>query len=108
MVNEQQNGRIAIKGEFNIYTAAEMKDTLLAALLTNEEIVLDLSEVEEFDAAGLQLLIMAKQGAKALGRVLKITGHTPAVLDILNLSGLTDFLSDPLLPQQSVDEGNET
>ncbi len=102
MANKQQNRRIVIEGELNIYTAMEMKDTLLAGLLTNEELELDLSAVDEFDAAGLQLLIMAKQGATALGRTLKITGHTPVVLDILNLSGLGDFFGDPLL----IDESN--
>lgn len=102
MANKQQNGRIVIEGELNIYTAMELKDTLLAGLLTNEELELNLSAVDEFDAAGLQLLIMAKQGASALGRTLKITGHTPVVLEILNLSGLGDFFGDPL----SIGESN--
>ncbi len=101
MADKQQNDRIVIEGELNIYTAAAMKDTLLAGLLTNEELELDLSAVDEFDAAGLQLLIMAKQGATALGRVLRITGCTPVVLDILNLAGLSDFFDDSLSTKRS-------
>jgi anti-sigma B factor antagonist len=102
--NEQQSGRIAIEGELTIYTALELKDKLLNGLSANRELELDLSEVGEFDAAGLQLLVMIKQEASALGKELRFTGHTQVVLDLLDLSGLAGFFGDPLLivrnPQQ--------
>jgi len=95
--SKEQNERITIKGELTIYTVAELKESLLAKLLTNDELVLDLSAVDEFDAAGLQLLIVIKRGAMALGRVFKITQHSPAVLNLLNLAGLTSLLGDSML-----------
>ncbi len=93
----QPSGRIAIAGELTIYTAMELKDKLLAGLAATEELELDLSGVGEFDAAGLQLLVMIKQEAAALGKVLRFTGHSPVVLDLLDLSGLAGFFGDPLL-----------
>jgi len=93
----QQDGRIAITGELSIYTALELKNTLLAGLSANAELELDLSGVSEFDAAGLQLLVAIKQEATAAGKVLRFTGHSPAVLDLLDLSGLAGFFGDPLL-----------
>jgi len=93
----QPNGRIVIDGELTIYTALELKDTLLAGLSATEELELDLSAVGEFDAAGLQLLVMIKQEALALGKRLRFTGHSPVVLDLLDLSGLAGFFGDPLL-----------
>ncbi len=95
--NHQQNGRIVIEGELTIYTALELKDKLLAGLAATEELELDLSGVGEFDAAGLQLLVMIKQEAAALGKVLRFTGHSQVVLDLLDLSGLAGFFGDPLL-----------
>jgi anti-sigma B factor antagonist len=95
--NEQQSGRIAIEGELTIYTALELKDQLLIGLSATPELELDLSEVGEFDAAGLQLLVMIKQEASALGKELRFTGHSPVVLDLLDLSGLAGFFGDPLL-----------
>ena len=93
----QQSGHIAIVGELSIYTALELKDKLLTGLSTTEELELDLSEVSEIDAAGLQLLVMIKQQAAALSKILRFTGHSPVVLELLDLSGLAGFFGDPLL-----------
>ncbi len=94
---KQQPGHIAITGELTIYTALELKVKLLAGLSAHEELELDLSSVGEIDAAGLQLLVMIKQQAVALGKVLSFTGHSPMVLELLDLSGLAGFFGDPLL-----------
>lgn len=105
----QQNSRLVIEGELTIYTAMELKDKLLTGLLATEELELDLSEVGEFDAAGLQLLVMIKQEAAALGKVLRFTGHSPVVLDLLDLSGLAGFFGDPLLfVRKPTPEGKST
>lgn len=94
---KQQPGRIAIEGELTIYTVLELKDKLLAGLSASEELELDLSAVGEIDAAGLQLLVMVKQQAAALNKVLRFTGHSQVVLELLDLSGLAGFFGDPLL-----------
>jgi anti-anti-sigma factor len=94
---KQQISRIVMENELTIYTALELKDKLLARLATTEELELDLSEVSEIDAAGLQLLVTIKQEAAALGKVVRFTGHSPVVVDLLDLSGLAGFFGDPLL-----------
>jgi len=109
MANEnnkkQPSGPIAITGELTIYTALELKDTLLDGLAASEELELDLSGVGEFDAAGLQLLVMVKQQATVLGKILRFTGHSPVVLELLDLSGLAGFFGDPLLIVKPIREG---
>ncbi len=103
---KQQNARIAIGNELTIYTALELKNKLMTGLSTSEELELDLSEVSEIDAAGLQLLVMIKQKAGALGKVLRFSGHSQVVLDLLDLSGLAGFFGDPLLiVRKSTGEG---
>ncbi|MGZ8181895.1 MAG: STAS domain-containing protein [Methylobacter sp.] len=105
----QQSGRIVIEDELTIYTALELKDQLLAGLSASEELELDLSGVGEIDAAGLQLLVMIKQEAAALGKALRISGHSPVVLDLLDLSGLAGFFGDPLLiVRKPTQEGQPT
>lgn len=104
--NKQQSGRIVIEGELTIFTALELKDKLLTGLAAAEELELDLSGVGEFDAAGLQLLVMIKQEAAALNKIARFIGHSPVVLDLLDLSGLAGFFGDPLLfVHESTDEG---
>ena len=95
--NKQPDNRIVIEGELTIYTALALKDKLLTGLSASEELELDLSEVGEVDAAGLQLLVMIKQQATILGKVLRITGHSPVVVDLLDLSGLAGFFGDQVL-----------
>ncbi len=95
--NDQQSGHIAIAGELTIYTVLELKDKLLTGLSATEELELDLSEVDEIDAAGLQLLVMIKRQAAVLDKVVRFIGHSPVVVDLLDLSGLAGFFGDPLL-----------
>jgi len=94
---ENKPNRIVIGDELSIYTVLTMKDTLLSALETAEELELDMSGVGEIDGAGLQLLVMVKQTATVSSKTLRFTGHSPAVLDLLDLSGLAGFFGDPLL-----------
>ncbi len=91
---KQQDGLIAIEGELTIYTVMELKDKFLGGLLTNDVLTLDLSEVSEFDGAGLQLLIMAKQGATALNKSFRITNQSPVIVELLDLSSLTGFFGE--------------
>jgi len=106
---KQQPGHIAIDGELTIYTALELKDTLLAGLSAHQELELDLSGVGEIDAAGLQLLVMIKQQAAVLNKTLRFSGHSPVVVDLLDLSGLAGFFGDPLLiVRQPTTEGQPT
>ncbi len=94
----QQSGRIVIyEDELTIYTVLELKDTLRESFAATEELELDLSRVGEIDAAGLQLLVLIKREAAVLGKVLRISHHSPVVLGLLDLSGLSGFFGDPLL-----------
>ncbi len=85
-----------IKGEMTIYTAAEQKDQLLAYINSGSELEINLSEVSELDTAGTQLLIMAKQEAARKQKKLKITMHSNAVMEVLELANLTTAFGDPL------------
>ncbi|MGZ4995289.1 MAG: STAS domain-containing protein [Methylobacter sp.] len=103
------NGHLVIEDEVTIYTVMDLKEKLLSALATTEELELDMSGVSEIDGAGLQLLVMVKQAAAELGKVLRFTGHSPVVLELLDLSGLAGFFGDPLLiVYQSSHEGKAT
>ncbi len=94
---KQQSQRIVIDGELTIYTAMALKEKLLTGLSVTEKLELDLSGIGEIDAAGLQLLVMIKQQAAALDKVLLFTAHSPVVVELLDLSGLAGFFGDPLL-----------
>ncbi|SHN06605.1 STAS domain-containing protein [Rhizobacter sp. OV335] len=88
---------IRIEGELTIYRAAELKQTLLAAVAEHAAVEVDLSQVSEFDSAGLQLLLLAKREAGAAGRTLRLVDHSPAVVEVLELFDLAAHFGDPLV-----------
>ncbi len=88
---------LAIEGELSIYTAAGLKPQLSNLLLQHRELELDLYAVNEIDSAGLQLLIATKREATVSGRVLRLTNHSPAVLEAFDLCNMAAFFGDPLI-----------
>ena len=104
MTTDNPLTRLAIAGELNIYTAAELRQQLLAALAAGQDVDVDLSQVSEIDSAGMQLMVAAKREAAGRNLLLHFTNHSQAVFDVLELCRLSCHLGDPLLiqpPKQS-------
>ena len=89
--------RIGIEGEFNIFTAVTVQQRLLDAIVAGPEVEVDLSQVNEIDSAGIQLMIAAKREAVARNKPLRFIGHSPAVFDIIELYDLSGHFGDPVL-----------
>jgi len=99
MKKDPKINRIEIKGELSIFTAAVLRQQLLDALDGKTDVEVDLSAVSEIDSAGMQLMVAAKREAGVRNKLLRFTGHSPAVFDILELCNLAGHLGDPLLIQ---------
>lgn len=84
--------RLALGGELTIASAAAVREQLLAALRNDAPLDIDLSAVDEFDSAGMQLLLAAKKSAELTGKALRLTHPSRAITDVLALFGLTDSL----------------
>lgn len=78
---ESDSGRVSVSGDMTVYCAADLKPALLAEAATLRE--LDLSQVQELDTAGLQLLLLLNREMQ--GR-LKIVACSPNVQAALALS----------------------
>lgn len=85
-----------ITGEMTIYTAAEQKQQLMSFIESGKALEINLSQVSELDAAGTQLLILAKQEAARTQKNLRYVMHSNAVIDVLELANLTTVFGDPL------------
>ncbi len=86
-----------IEGDMSIYTAAALKAELMPYITQPGEREIDLSGVSEIDSAGLQLLILAKREAARHASPLRLTGHSRAVLELLDLCNLVPYFGDPVL-----------
>ena len=101
---QNQVSRVVLEGELTIYTAANMKEQLLAPLSQHQEAEFDLAGVSEIDTAGLQLMIVAKQEAARHGKNLRFVAHSPAVVEMLELTNMAAFFGDPMLLQTAKGE----
>jgi len=85
------SGALALDSEMTVYSAADLKLAFLAQTIVGRKIDLDLSQVREFDTAGLQLLLMLKR--RAAGQ-LRIVACSHAVRSVLTLCHLQDLLAN--------------
>jgi anti-anti-sigma factor len=101
-VNEANGAtRVSIAGEMTIYAAAELKEALLAAVRTGTAVEIDLADVDEFDTAGFQQLVLAQREALRDGKPFAVSRPSDAVQAVLEMYRV----STPLLtPSDCVDE----
>jgi anti-anti-sigma factor len=92
--------KVAIGGEMTIYAAAAAKDRLLEALDGADELEIDLSEVVEIDTAGVQLLVLLRREALLARKRVSLSGHSPAVLEVLDRYRLAAFFGDTAVTRE--------
>lgn len=93
------HSRVRIAGPMTIYTAAEWRDTLLAATDAAGNVELDLSGVNDIDAAGIQLLVSLRMEAQACERALSLVASSARIREALAFCHLTEFFEDAPLAQ---------
>lgn len=80
------NAELRVDGEMTIYRANEIAQTLLASVRAQAgDVTLNLSDVTEFDTAGLQLVLMARRIAEANGHRLEVAQPSECVAEVLKL-----------------------
>ena len=80
-----------------IYKALSLKQPLLDPLAKATELEVDLSGVGEMDSAGFQLLVLLKREAATAGKQVSFSGHSPAVMRVLDLYNMASYFGDPLV-----------
>lgn len=90
-------GRLTLQDDLTIYNAIESKRHLLDAVSATQTLELDLSQVQEIDTAGFQLLVLAKREALRLDHSLRIVAHSPAVLEVIEFYNMVAYFGDPVV-----------
>jgi anti-sigma B factor antagonist len=88
---------LSIAGDLNIYAAVSAKQELLQALEAVDQLQIDLSQVEDFDSSGVQLLLLLKREAGRQRKQLEFVGHSYVVREVIDLLNLGAQLGDPLV-----------
>ncbi len=89
--------KVRIDGDVNIYNAIEMKRQLLDHLGSAAELEINLAQVGEMDTAGFQVLCLTKREAAKAGKTLRLTSHSPAALEIMDMYNMAAYFGDPVV-----------
>ena len=89
--------KTTLKEDLNIYNAAAQKKALLKALGGCQELDIDLSQVSEMDTAGFQILLLTKREAIKASKVVRFTGHSKAVTELIDLYSMAGYFGDQMV-----------
>ncbi|MDH5613047.1 MAG: STAS domain-containing protein [Gammaproteobacteria bacterium] len=92
--------KVVIENDMTIYDVAEQKKQLIKSLKKlkkNELMEIDLSNVNEMDTAGLQVLILLKKTAVKENKIVLLVAHSPASLDVIDHYNLAAYFGDPVI-----------
>lgn len=81
---------VHLEGRLDANTAPELTEAVKSAEF--EELIIDLEKLEYISSAGLRSLLVAKKTADACHGKMVVRRPTPAVYDVMNMSGFTQLL----------------
>ena len=84
--------KIAIDEDMNIYVIEGIKDELSKQLVDYNHFTLNLGSVEEFDSAGIQLLLALKKELLSKNKTLEFSAFSESVTRLVETYGLGDQL----------------
>lgn len=87
----ETTGEVRLSGPLTIRRAGELRDALLAALGSHQSIILELQDDAEADISFVQLLLAARQSARAQGKQIALKQPSAgSLLAVLNGGGFID------------------
>lgn len=96
-VKDKDREIFRLSGDLTIYAAAEARKEFENLIAPGESLVLDLSEIDEIDTSGVQLLLWLKREVSAGGGQAALVRHSPAVVETFDLLHVTAIFGDPIL-----------
>ncbi|GIJ47978.1 hypothetical protein Val02_48640 [Virgisporangium aliadipatigenens] len=85
---------VCVSGDIDLRTAAQLEDAFAGQTGGSAAtVVVDLTEVEFVDSAGINALLKGQRGAQSHGQAFRISGTRPLVRQVLEMTGVWDLLS---------------
>ena len=84
---------ITVSGRLDSSTAGQLEAVLPARVKEQKAVVLSLAGVPYVSSAGLRVLLIGAKTAKAAGNKLLITGLSPAVREVFDISGFSKIFT---------------
>jgi anti-anti-sigma factor len=94
---KQGHCRATLGDELAIYNAEALKTDLLQLLVESTHLELDMSQVNDIDSAGVQILLMLDKEANRTGKHFHMINHSDSVLEVLELLDMVGHFGDPVV-----------
>ncbi len=82
---------MSLVGDIKIYDSVSYKQEMFSGLDQFRGVKLDLSQIEEIDASGFQLLILLKKETQDKGMSFQIDGLSSSVMRLMEIYRLNDW-----------------
>ena len=95
-INKTQNGdktTLALSGRLNSMTASQLQETLLAEFDNVKNVEIDFTELDFISSAGLRVLILGRETAKAKNGELTIVQVSQEIMEVFQMAGLTSMMN---------------
>ena len=83
---------VRMVGELDAYSAGLVEPVLRRFVLFADDVVIDLSELDFLDTAGLRLLVGLAEGAGAV----RLDNAAPRISQVFEIAGLRHFCDEPV------------
>ena len=95
LIENSRDGALVIlaAGRLDSSTAGVLEAVLPVRTKEHNAVVLSLSDVPYVSSAGLRVLLIGAKAAKAAGNKLVITGLSPAVREVFDISGFSKIFA---------------
>lgn len=87
-----QTGIVTLTGRLDASTSPAVEEQLLGEPLSHRNLVIDCAALEFLSSAGLRVLLRLHKKLGASGGRVSLCGATPNVREVLEVSGLAEFL----------------
>ena len=87
---------VVVRGEIDVDTAPKLQQVLDGAIEKGARLVaLELEHVDFLDSSGLRVIVAVSKDLRGRGGSLMLGGASPAVLQVLEITGVIDQLRHP-------------
>lgn len=95
-IREETRGDVLVvvaAGRLDSNSAATLEAVVPARAQANAKLVLDLAGVPYVSSAGLRVLLIGAKAARATGHRLVLSGLSPSVREVFDISGFTSIFA---------------
>ncbi|MCL2013514.1 MAG: STAS domain-containing protein [Oscillospiraceae bacterium] len=84
---------LTVEGKLNTGASQQFQEAVMAALEEANELILDFTQLVYLASSGIRVLVLGAQTAEVSGKTLVLTNVNDDVMEVFEITGLTDALT---------------